>query len=47
MEVREIANAVRTRAHTLTPCGRVERTDVPYAALAAKASRQEQREDNP
>jgi uncharacterized protein (DUF488 family) len=38
IEVREIANAVRTRAHTLTPWARVEGTHVTYPALAVKAS---------
>jgi uncharacterized protein (DUF488 family) len=38
IEVREIANAVRTRTHTLTPWARVEGTHVSYPALATKAS---------
>jgi uncharacterized protein (DUF488 family) len=38
IEVREIADAVRTRAHTLTPWVRVKGTHVTYPALAAQAS---------
>jgi uncharacterized protein (DUF488 family) len=38
IEVREIANAVRTRTHTLTPWARVEGTHVTYPALMAKTS---------
>ena len=38
VEVREIADAVRTRAHTLTPWARVEGTQITYPALAANAS---------
>jgi len=32
IEVREIANGVRTRAHTLTPWARIKRTQVTYPA---------------
>jgi uncharacterized protein (DUF488 family) len=38
VEVREIASAVSTRIHTLTPWARVEGTHVTYPAPAAKAS---------
>jgi uncharacterized protein (DUF488 family) len=38
IEVREIANAVRTRAHTLTAWARIEGTHVTYPAFAANAS---------
>jgi hypothetical protein len=39
IEVREIANAVRTRAHTLTPWARVEGTQVTYPAPGDAARR--------
>jgi hypothetical protein len=38
IEVREIASAVRTRAHTLTPWARIKGTQVTYPALSAQAS---------
>lgn len=41
IEVREIANAVRTRTHTLTRWARVEGTHVSYPALATNASPRE------
>jgi len=39
IEVREIANAVRTRAHTLTPWARVKGTQVTYPATPPEGSR--------
>jgi len=39
IEVREIANAVRTRAHTLTPWARVKRTQVTYPATPSAKRR--------
>ena len=36
--VREIANAIRTRVHTLTPWARLKGTHITYPALAAQAS---------